>query len=304
VLAVILLMFVVFGRKHLKRHGVWYLFLLPSLIGMIVFLAYPIAESFRLSLFRSNGFLEMYSGLDNYTKVLKDPTFHKSLYNTLYIGLIGLVLGIPIGFVLASLINSQKKAQAAFKMLYFLPMVTSVIASVIIFKYLFEPDFGIVNAFLNKLHIPTEGLVWLNSPQTSKMVVVLFSLWQGIGYTILICLSGLQAIPDQLYEAASIDGCNGLKKWWHITLPNMRPTFVFLFMTGCIGALKRFEDVFTLGGMQGSPAGSLRTSVGYIFEQAFGIFNFGTASAAAYLLFALILVITLVNYRVMLRKEM
>ena len=157
---------------------------------------------------------------------------------------------------------------------------------------------------LNKLHIPTQGLIWLNSPQTSKMVVILFSLWQGTGYTVLICLSGLQAIPDQLYEAASIDGCNGFQKWWHITLPNMRPTFVFLFMTGCIGALKRFEDVFTLGGMQGSPAGSLRTSVGYIFEQAFGTFNFGTASAAAYLLFALILVITLINYRVMLRKEM
>ena len=299
-----LLLLLILGRKQIRRHGIWYLFLLPSLMGVIVFLAYPIAESFRLSLFRSNGFMEMFTGLENYRKVITDPNFHLTLYNTFYIGLSSLTLGIPLGFILASLINSQKKVQAAFKTLYFLPMVTSTIASAIIFKYLFEPDFGIVNTFLIWLGVPTEGLLWLNSPETSKFVVILFSLWQGTGYTVLICLSGLQSIPDYLYEAAAIDGCSALQKWRHITLPNMRPTFIFLIMTGCIGALKRFEDVFTLGGMQGAPARSLQTSVGYIFEQAFGVFNFGAASAAAYLLFILVLLITILNYRFMLRKEM
>lgn len=295
--------FILINRKALHRNGAWYSFLLPSLMVMAVFLAYPIAESFRLSLFRSNGFLEAFAGADNYRAVLTDPNFRNALYNTFYIGLFNLILGIPVGFVLASMINSQKKAQAAFKLLYFMPMVTSVIASAVLFKFLFVPDIGLVNFLLAKLGLPVRNLLWLSSPDTSKFVVILFALWHGTGYTVLICLSGLQSVPDQLYEAASIDGCNGFQKWRHITLPCMRPTFIFLFMTGCIGALNRFGDVFTFGGAIGAPARSIQTVVAYIFEQAFGAFNFGAASAAAYLLFAIILSITLVNYRSMLQKE-
>ena len=290
-------------RRAIRRHASWYLFLLPSLFTMAVFLAYPIAESFRLSLFRSNGFMEAFAGLDNYKTVLRDANFTNALYNTFYIGLFNLALGIPIGFVLASLINSQKKAQTAFKLLYFMPMVTSLIASAVLFKFLFVPDIGLVNFLLGKLGLPVENLLWLSSPATSKLVVILFALWHGTGYTVLICLSGLQSVPDQLYEAAGIDGCSGFQKWWYITLPNMRPVFVFLFMTGCIGALRRFEDVFTFGGAIGAPARSMQTVVAYIFEQAFGAFNFGAASAAAYLLFAVILAITLVNYRSLMQKE-
>jgi len=300
-LGIVCLLF--WGRKTLRRYAGWYLFLLPSLCAMVLFLAYPIAESFRLSLYHSNGFLEGFAGFGNYSSVLRDPGFLNSLYNTGYIALFTLTLGIPLGFVLASLINSQKRGRAAFKVLYFMPMVTSVIASAVLFKYLFSPDMGLVNYLLQKFGLPGQNLLWLSSPATSKFVVVLFALWHGTGYTVLICLSGLQSVPDQLYEAAGIDGCSGLQKWWYITLPNMRPTLVFLVMTGCIGALKRFEDVFTFGGMLGQPARSLQTVVAYIFEQAFGAFNFGAASAAAYLLFAIILVITLVNYRVTLNKE-
>lgn len=302
-LGLFILALLVLGRKAVRRNLSWYLFLLPSLAAMVVFLAYPIAESLRLSLFRSNGFTEAFAGLDNFKFVAADPNFLNALYNTAYIALFNLALGIPIGFILASLINSQKKAQAAFKMLYFMPMVTSVIASAVLFKYLFAPDIGLVNFVLRHFGLPADNLLWLASPATSKFVVILFALWHGTGYTVLICLSGLQSVPDQLYEAASIDGCSGFQKWRHITLPNMRPTFVFLFMTGCIGALKRFEDVFTFGGMLGMPARSMQTVVAYIFEQAFGAFNFGAASAAAYLLFALILAITVVNYRAMLHKE-
>ncbi|MBL8025449.1 MAG: extracellular solute-binding protein [Fibrobacteres bacterium] len=303
ILTLVTSVFLALNRRAIKSNGSWYLFLMPSLLIMAVFLAYPIAESFRLSLFKSNGFWESFAGIDNYRTVITDPNFRNALYNTVYIGLFNLCLGIPIGFVLASMINSQRKAQAAFKLLYFMPMVTSVIASAVLFKYLFVPDIGLVNYFLASLGFPVENLLWLTSPDTSKFVVILFALWHGTGYTVLICLSGLQSIPDYMYEAASIDGCSSLQKWRHITLPNMRPTFVFLFMTGCIGALNRFGDVYIFGGAIGAPARSIQTVVAYIFEQAFGAFNFGAASAAAYLLFALILFITLLNYRSLLQKE-
>jgi ABC-type sugar transport system permease subunit/ABC-type glycerol-3-phosphate transport system substrate-binding protein len=290
-------------RRNVRQYWVWYAFLLPGITAFSLFLIYPVFESFRLSFYKSNGFMEIFAGLDNFKDVLSSPIFGKSLYNTFYIGLLHLALGIPIGFILASMINSQKKAQAAFRILYFLPMVTSIIAASIIFKYLFDPDVGIINFYLQKLGINTSSLLWLNDPATSKFVIVFFALWHGVGYTVLICLSGLQAIPDQLYEAATIDGCGPIQKWWYITLPNMRPTFVFLIMTGCIGALKRFQDVYTLGGAAGSPARSIQTVVAYIFEQAFGTYRFGMASAAAYVLFFIILGLTLVNYRVMLHKE-
>jgi ABC-type sugar transport system permease subunit len=153
------------------------------------------------------------------------------------------------------------------------------------------------------LGIDTSRFLWLNHPSTSKLVVVFFALWHGLGYTVLICLSGLKAISHDLYEAAAIDGAGPWRQWWHITLPNMRPIFIFLIMTGSIGALKRFQDVYTLGGAAGAPARSIQTVVGYVFEQAFGIFQFGAASAAAYLLFLVILGVTLVNYRLFLRKE-
>jgi ABC-type sugar transport system permease subunit len=270
---------------------------------MAVFLAYPIAESFRLSLFKSNGFTEAFIGVANYRSIVSDPNFLNSLYNTGYIALFNLTLGIPIGFILASMINSQRKVQSLFKILYFMPMVTSVIASAVLFKYMFSPDMGLVNFLLQKVGVETSNLLWLASPETSKFVVIFFALWHGTGYTVLICLSGLQSVPDQLYEAASIDGCGKLQQWWHITLPNMRPTFVFLIMTGCIGALKRFEDVFTFGGMLGAPARSMQTVVAYIFEQAFGAFNFGAASAAAYILFTIILLVTVINYRFSIGKD-
>ncbi|MBL8028368.1 MAG: extracellular solute-binding protein, partial [Fibrobacteres bacterium] len=299
-----LIIIVIFiSRKTLKANFHWYLFLLPSILVMAVFLAYPIAESFRLSLFKSNGFTEAFIGINNYRTILSDSNFYNSLYNTAYIALFNLAIGIPIGFILASMINSQKKVQSVFKVLYFMPMVTSVIASAVLFKYMFSPDMGLVNFLLQKIGVNTTGLMWLSSPETSKFVVIFFALWHGTGYTVLICLSGLQSVPDQLYEAASIDGCGQLQKWWHITLPNMRPIFVFLIMTGCIGALKRFEDVFTFGGMLGSPSRSMQTVVAYIFEQAFGAFNFGAASAAAYVLFLIILIVTIVNYRFSTGKE-
>ena len=294
---------IIIYRKDIRKYWVWYMFLLPGFTAFALFLAYPLAESFRLSFFKSNGFLEAFAGLDNFKEVMSSPVFGNSLYNTLYIGILNLTLGIPIGFILASLINSQRKATAAFKILYFMPMVTSVIAASIVFKYLFDPNCGPINYYLHVLGVDTSKLLWLNDPATAKFVVVFFALWHGAGYTILICLAGLQTIPDSMYEAAAIDGAGPLQKWWHITLPNMRPTFVFLFMTGCIGALKRFEDVYTLGGAAGSPARSIQTVVAFIFEQAFGTFRFGTASAAAYVLFFIILAITLVNYRFMLHKE-
>ncbi|MGN7312252.1 carbohydrate ABC transporter permease [Alkalicoccobacillus gibsonii] len=281
------------GRK--RSDLVWYLFLAPTIVGMLLFIAYPVFESLRLSFYSSNGTIETWVGLRNYERIFSGGSFWYSVYNTFYIGFFQLLIAIPIGFVLASMINRLKWFKGFFKVLFFLPNVTSIVAAAMIFAFLLHPELGLLNYLLSTLGLPTSP--WLSDPSTSKWGVILLTIWHWIGFVIIICLANLQAISQELYEASEIDGANKLQQWFYITIPNMSGTFAFLIIMGWISGLQRFNEVFVLGGPGGSPNRSLQTMVSFIYERGFGGFEFGIASAATCLLFVIILLFTMLNIK-------
>ncbi|WP_245830961.1 carbohydrate ABC transporter permease [Sediminibacillus massiliensis] len=284
-------------RTKMKKNSlIWYVFLLPSFLGILLFMVYPVFESLRLSFYQSNGTIETYIGLDNFKTVLTSGPFWNSVWNTFYIGIFQIVITIPLGFIFASLINSTPRGQNFFKVIYFLPNVTSIVAAAMIFAFVLHPEMGIVNYALNSLGLP--GPDWLSDPSTSKWAVILLAVWHWIGFVIIICLANLQAISPEMYEAAKIDGASGIQQWLFITIPNMGPTFAFLLITGWIGALQRFNEVYVLGGPNGSPARSIQTMGAFIYERGFTGFEFGIASAATYIMFMIILAFTFVNLKV------
>lgn len=283
-------------RKNKEQSYIWYLFLIPTFIGIILFMLYPVLESFRLSFFMSNGVNEKFIGFENYTQLIfEEEGFWKAIKNTFYMGIFQLIIAIPLGFIIASLINNLSRFKDLFKVLFFIPYITSLVAASMVFMFLFHPEMGPVNYLLESIGLP--AVSWLAAPSSARWAVIILGIWNWLGFAVVICIANLQTIPAQLYEAAEIDGATSIKKWLYITIPKMYPTFTFLLIMGWIRTLQRFAETYTLGGLQGSPARSLYTIVGFIYERGFGGMEFGLASAASYILFILILIVTLINMR-------
>jgi ABC-type sugar transport system permease subunit len=286
------------GRSFKDRRGsiFWYLFLLPTFLGIVLFMGYPIIESFRLSFFRSNGTIESFRGLANYRYILTNPIFGKTIFNTVFMTFFQLLITLPLGFIISLIINGLGRGKNFLKSLFFIPYITPAVAAAMLFMFVLHPS-GILNLVLgfvglNK-HIP-----WLEGQWTARFGAVFLSAWQSLGFNIIIFLAYLQSIPVEYYEAASLDGSNKVQAHLYITLPHMWGAVMFLFIMGWINGLQRFTDVFILGGKTGSPSRALFTIVGYIYEQGFGAYQFGMAAAASYVLFVIILLFTLLNLRI------
>ena len=281
-----------------RGQAVWYLFVGPMILGLILFHAYPIIESIRLSFYKSNLVNEVFRGARNYEITLGNALFWKGVSNTVYLGAWQLLLSIPLAFVAASVINGLKFGKNTVKTLYFVPYVTPMVAAAYVFVFVVDYQ-GLLNAFTGLFGLP--ALEWLRYPGSSQWAVIVFNLWKGLGYTIMIVLAALQAIPADYYEAAAIDGASRIGAWWHITVPNMRFTLYFLLINGMISMFQRFADVFAIGGDNRGTLGgaerALYTVVMFIYERGFGSYDFGVASAAANLLFLMILVLTLISVK-------
>jgi multiple sugar transport system permease protein len=222
------------------------------------------------------------------------------------LGIAFLVIVTPLSLVLATLIHNVRIWPNFFKAVYFLPQITSSVAVAVIFSYVLNPNWGIVNGWLRMAGVDPLPL-WLADPRYSltgsRAAATILAVWVALGYYMLIFLAGLQAIPTELYDAAEVDGAGPLQTWWYITLPSLRPTFVFLYITGSIDAMSRFSDLWTLGGPAGTPARSLQTIVMYIYQTAFEGVDFNLASAAAVILFLIVFLLTLINFRSLLQRE-
>ncbi|TVX98587.1 carbohydrate ABC transporter permease [Paenibacillus cremeus] len=289
--------------KLFKKEIPWYLFLLPSSLAMLLFTFYPLFKTLMLSMYYSrNGTLQNFVGWLNYSSILKDHKFWNALYNTVHMGFFTILINIPVAFTLACLINSLTKGKNVFKMLYFLPNVTSIVAVTLVFKVLFYPtEAGTVNYMLSFLGI--EKLGWLTDYNYSKWVVIVMGLWHNIGYSIIIFIAGLQTISQELYEAAEVDGASRFQKWYRITIPLTKPIFTFMLIMGTISALERFSDVFSLGGAAGSPLRSLQTVVAYFYENGMLAGQYGVGAAASVVIFVLILIVTTLNLWISKTKE-
>jgi len=282
-------------NKAIRKNMAGYLFMLPLILGIAVFSIYPMISAFILSLHRSaSGSGGDWVGFANYRYVMDDPAFWKSLYNTVYMGVLSVITGVGFSFILATVINNllSTRVKNLFKAIFFLPNVVSAVATSIVFTFLFYPsNEGLLNFAAGLFGI--EPIGWFTNPTYAPLSIVLMNLWAALGYNTIIFIAGLQGVPKDLYEAAEVDGATPLRKWFYITIPYMRSIFVFMIIMGVINSMKRFTDVWLIGGTAGNPGESLMTSVLYIYRNAFVSSQMGVASAASYLLFVFIMLLTL-----------
>jgi multiple sugar transport system permease protein len=276
------------------------LFQLPWLLGFCAFLLYPAVASLyysftRYSLFGSPHWI----GLTNYRNLFSDQFFiqtgnltqflQSAVGNTLYLMVIGVPVTTLFAFVVAMLLNTNVKGIALWRTLCFLPAVMSPLVASILWVWVFNPQFGIVNAFLSFLHLPQPG--WFNDPNWSKPTLILLNLWQ-VGFSMIIYLAALQGVPKELYEAVEIDGGGFWARLRYITIPMVSPVTLFNLITGLIAALQYFTQAYTIGGASGNPQSSLLFYVTYIYTSAFQNFDMGYASAMSWMLFLAIAVFT------------
>lgn len=283
------------GGYMFERRLAGFLFVLPSLIFLLLFVVYPILSAFYLSFHRYDLIqAPVWDGLGRYALLLDDQRFIKSLGNTMLFAVMTVPIGTALSLLLAVLINQPLKAIYFFRTAYYLPVVTSFVAVSFIWLWIYEPQFGIANQILETLGLPT--LSWLRSPDTSMLSIALLSIWKNAGYNMIIFLAGLQGIPRYLYEASEIDGASPFQQFWRITVPMLSPTTFFVFVVYFIGALQMFTQSWIL--TQGGPLDSTLTVVYLIYQNGFEYLKMGTASAMSVILFILIAVVTYINTRI------
>lgn len=293
-------------RRAFRGTMVWYSFLAPPLFLIMVFVGYPTALAFTQSVYTETPTGDQFVGVFHFQRLFSSKVFWGAFGNTVLLGVAFLGLIIPLATIIASMLNRLRRGATPLKVIYFLPQLTSSVAVAIMFNYVFQPDWGLLNGGLRALGIDPLPL-WLADPRLSltgsRAAVTLLAVWAGLGYFIIVILAGLQSISSDLYDAAAIDGASPLQAWWTITLPSLRPTFVFLIMTGTVDALSRFGDLWTLGGPGGSPARSLQSIVMFMFQSGFESGDFSLSAATAVVFFVIVLAITAVSFWGFLRRE-
>jgi multiple sugar transport system permease protein len=274
------------------------LFISPWAVGFLALTLYPAVASAYYSLTSYTALSPPdWVGLANYHRLFtSDPNFPTSLANTAYIALIGVPLQLLLGLLTAVILNQRRLVgQTIYRTIYFLPTLMPIVASTILFLWILNPQYGIVDNLLAGVNLPQPG--WFADPAWSKPGIILLSLW-GIGTTTVIYLAGLQGINPELYEAADIDGAGWLHKTLHVTVPLVSPVTLFNLVVGLIGAFQVFASVYLAGsGTSGSPEGSLLLYAVYLYANAFQYLQMGYASAMAWILFIIILALTLVVMR-------
>lgn len=279
-------------RGRLERQNIGYLFIAPSMLLYAVFVFIPIFWTIGLSFTDYNLKTMSFSGLLNYASLLRDAVFLKALRNTLRYTVMALIPTMALGLSLAMLINKKFFGRAFFRAVFYMPNIVSIVASSLAWMYLYS-EVGILNMLLKAMGLPRVS--WLNDPSISLACVVVVSLWASAGYNMLLFLSGLQSIPAHLYEAASIDGANGLKQFVKITVPQLAPTTFFVFVMTCIQSFQVFGQVYMMTG--GGPDNATTTLAHQVYTNAFQYYKMGYASAMAVVLLCIILLITVVNFR-------
>lgn len=266
----------------------------PLLIGLLLFTYGPVLAALGLSFTRGD-YVSMprWVGLDNYAALAADDLFWRSLTNTLYY-VVGVVpAGLVLSLLLAIAMNQKLRGIVFFRTIFFLPTITSSVAISLMWLWIYNPEFGVLNFLLRQFDI--RGPAWLSSTTWAMPAVIIMSVWRGLGYNMIIYLAGLQGIPDVYYEAAEIDGAGWWAKFWYITVPLLTPTTFLLLILGVIGAFQVFEYTYVM--TQGGPLYSTLTVVLHIYNNAFRNFQMGYASAMAYVLVFVILVLTLIQFR-------
>ena len=286
------------GLTLAKKHNLTgWAFLLPAtlLIGWMSF--YPMIRAFILSLQTGMGVNLSFNGLANYTRILKDPTFKQTLFNTFFYLIIQVPIMLVLAILLAQLLNNRDlKLRGFFRTCVFLPCATSLVSYALIFRFLFAQD-GFINNALIGLGILDTGYNFLGNAMSAKFVIIIALVWRWTGYNMVFYLAGLQNIEYSVYEAAKIDGANGWKTFWSITVPLLKPTIIMTFIMSINGTLQLFDESVNL--TNGGPANATITMSHYIYNSCFVRSpNFGYASAMSFFVFILVAILAFINMKV------
>ena len=285
----------------LKKNNTVFFFLAPAFITLLIFFFLPVLASFLMSLtdfdiysiaqFRNARFI----GLGNYLHLLKDPLFWKALFNTLYfVGVAG-PLSIVVALLAALALNSQRlRFKSLFRLALFLPVITTLVAVAIVWRYLYHPRFGLINYLLQQIGLGP--IDWLGDPHWAMPALILLAIWKNFGYLMMIFLAGLQAIPDYLYDAARIDGANWWRQQIHITLPQLAPTTIFVGIITAIGYFQLFAEPYVM--TQGGPLNATLSIVLYLYQQGFRWWRMGYSASIAFVLFIMILIVAFVQNQI------
>jgi multiple sugar transport system permease protein len=275
-----------------------YGFIMPVVLGLVLFTALPMILSLYYS-FTKYDILSspQFVGTSNYSRLLTSPSFLNSLKVTALYAVISVPLTMVVGLAIAVLLNQRVPGMRIFRTLIYLPAVIPAVAAAELWKQMYSPSaYGVVNTVLMRAGFISKPFPFLTHPDTALISIILISLW-GAGGGMIIWLAGLQSVPVQLYEAAMVDGANAWWRFWRVTIPMLTPTILFNLVLGIIAALQIFVTAFVIGGTDGSPLGALDFVTVFIYRHGFTYFEMGYASAAAWILFVIILVIVLGLFR-------
>jgi multiple sugar transport system permease protein len=292
------------GVRFTLRTLTPYLFLLPGFALLTAFILIPMAYSFRISLYDWNVIFpkrSTYLGLDNYTTLIKEPVFRRAAQNTLIYALVTVPAQMVLGLGVAILLNQKLPGQTFFRTLYYLPVITSWVIVTLLFEYLFNSQAGLINYWLEYIGVIDKPIRWLADEKLAMIPIHLLGIWKGVGWTAIVFLAGLQAIPAELMEAAAVDGANAAQRFWRLTLPLLRPTLVFLAVVLTIGALNVYISGLLLTN-GGNPLDRTHFVLTLMYEETFDYFEFGRGAAISYMLTGLIFVISIVQIRLLQRN--
>jgi len=282
-----------------KRNISGFIFALPWIIGFVCFSAYPIVTSMYYSFTEFNMFqAPNFVGIANYKQLFQEAKFWKSLYNTLYMTVLGTPLNLAFGLFMANLLNKKLKGMSVYRTIFYMPTIVPAVASTLLWIWILNPTQGLLNNALKSLGLPAPN--WLGDPQMTKPALLLMGLW-GTGGIMLIFLAALQDVPKSLYEAAEIDGANSVRRFFSITLPSISPVIFFQLIMSVISNFQYFTQAYLMtnanstGGFNaasGGPENSLLFYALYLYQNAFAFFKMGKASAMAWILFIIVAIVT------------
>ncbi|MHA6513821.1 carbohydrate ABC transporter permease [Tessaracoccus sp. Z1128] len=285
-------------RKPKRQgHGAAYAMIAPAALLLLMFLIIPVGLAFGLSF--TNARLispnpPRFVGLDNFVRAFTaDPTFIRSLINTFLFAIVVVPVQAGLGLVLAVLVNQKLRGTTFFRIVFFIPVVTSIVVVSILWRFMYQPD-GIINSFIDMLTFGAwENIAWLNEPTTALPAIIVLSIWQAVGFHMIIWLSGLQTIPEELYEAARMDGADGWQQFKNVTWPGLRPTMIFILVTITIAALGLFVQIDVM--TQGGPVDSTTTLVFHAVRRGYREQQTGYGAAISLIFFVLVLIIAMIQ---------
>jgi sn-glycerol 3-phosphate transport system permease protein len=283
-------------KSKLTELWIGYLFLWPTILLLGLFTFYPLVKTTYLSFFSTNvrGVTTNFIGFGNYTKLLTSAEFYSSLYTTVLFTLYTVPTGIFLALILAALSHTKKRGMRGFQFIFCLPLAVSVGTASVIWTLILNPTVGVLNYFIGEIGLKPVG--WLIDPNTALYAVSVATVWMNSGFLFIILLAGLQGIPEDLYEAAKIDGAGTVRTFFNITMPLLSPTIFFVSVVSVIDAFQTFGQINIM--TQGGPVGSTKVFVYALYQEAFRNFQYGPACARAIVLFIIILILTSIQFKV------